>query len=585
MFSRPPAVRWDLAGFVGALVLGIVTLGGGALNPALAARPISSLLAFGAGFLWLSLPWTGPPTRRLLERLVLASPRWRFNLALAVLTTLVATAVSWALFQGVPHLDDSVSALFQAKIFATGRLTVPIPEGGDFFSMWCNIDARHGRGHMCSMYPPGHALILLPGLLLGVPWLVTPLFGGALVVATHELAARLYGRRVGRLSGLFAMCSPFVLMLSGTHLSHVPTAFLVVSSMWAIVRLRSTSRWVYGLAAGVCFALAFVTRPLTALGAGGVIALGALGTPECARRRWKGLVVGAMLAIVAAGSLAAWQREITGDWRTSGHSVSLGDSGRLGFREDQAYTPRVAWEHTRLRLRTLGHRVLGWPIPLFVVVLAPFLLMRAAWSDVWLLLVPLTLLGLYCFYYYLEFFFPARYIFSGVPMLIVLAARGYDVFANRLGETFESLGVWLPAALLGGCLTFAAWVYGPTYFESIPSNYGDVEARLARVIEGAGVDDAIVFMSGVDRLPEGTNNDLFNDFYATGFLRNDVDFAGPVLFARSYEGYDHLLAALHPERRYYLYRYNRARDRGRIFRMTFDGEAAILDPIRIEGGE
>ena len=427
--------------------------------------------------------------------------------------------------------------------------------------------------------------MLLPGLLLGVSWLITPLFGGALTVATHELATRLYGPRVGRLSGLLAMCSPFALMLAGTHLSHVPTAFFLVASMWSVERLRRTSRWEFGLAAGACFAAAFLIRPLSALAAGAVVGLGALGTPEAMRRRWRGLVVGLAIALAAAGVLAVWQQETTGDWRTPGHSVSLGDAGRLGFREAQGYSPQIGWDHTRLRLGVLNHRVLGWPIPLFVVALLPFLTLRARKEDAWLLLVPLALLGTYWLYYYLEFFFPARYIFSGVPMLIVLAARGYELFARRAAAVAGTPGEWLPAALLAGCIACATLVYGPMYFASIPSNHGDVEARLAELIAKAEIENALVFVAGVDRLPSGTNNDLFNDFYATGFLMNDVDFAGPILFARSYEGHDHRLAARHPGRRYYLYRYNRARDRGRLFGMRFDGETAILEPVRVGGPE
>ena len=151
---EPLATALAWAGFAGALILGTFSLSAGILNPALVARPIAGLIAFAGGFLWLALPWTGPPTRRAIERLVFESRRKTFNLVSALATTLFASVVSWALFQGVPHLDDSVSALFQAKILATGRVTVAIPDGGEFFSMWCNIDARHGRGHMCGIIHP-----------------------------------------------------------------------------------------------------------------------------------------------------------------------------------------------------------------------------------------------------------------------------------------------------------------------------------------------------------------------------------------------------------------------------------------------
>jgi 4-amino-4-deoxy-L-arabinose transferase-like glycosyltransferase len=87
------------------------------------------------------------------------------------------------------------------------------------------------------MYPPGLSLLLLPGILIGIPWLVIPVTSGLLVAATVALGAELAGERAGRLAGLFMLGFPFIGFLAGTHLSHVPAAWLIVCCWLAVVRL------------------------------------------------------------------------------------------------------------------------------------------------------------------------------------------------------------------------------------------------------------------------------------------------------------------------------------------------------------
>ncbi|HZY45067.1 MAG TPA: hypothetical protein VFF70_09995 [Anaerolineae bacterium] len=48
-------------------------------------------------------------------------------LVLCIATFVLATAVAWGVFDAMPHLEDEQANLFQAKVFASGYVTVSEP--------------------------------------------------------------------------------------------------------------------------------------------------------------------------------------------------------------------------------------------------------------------------------------------------------------------------------------------------------------------------------------------------------------------------------------------------------------------------
>jgi len=146
--------------------------------------------------------------RERLRAILLTSPDIVFYTGLFLAATLGYAVLTWRVFDGVPVLDDDVSSLMQARILATGHIRLPLPPHPEFFWIHCWLGVNQGLSHMCSMYPPGHPLVLLPGVLAGVPWLVTPLFGGALAVVTARAGQQLFNRATGRLAGVLSLGSP-----------------------------------------------------------------------------------------------------------------------------------------------------------------------------------------------------------------------------------------------------------------------------------------------------------------------------------------------------------------------------------------
>ena len=135
----------------------------------------------------------------------------------------------------------------------------------------------------------------------------------------------------------------------------------------------------------------------------------------------------------------------------------------------------------------------------------------------------------------------------------------------------------LAPAVIVGCTVFNAFLFIPSHTEIFGETYADVETVLPKVLADHDVSGSILFMDSIDRLADHT--DPFNDFYATGFMRNALDFDGDIVFARNLKERNHELANRHPDRTCYLYRYHRGLDKGLLYRMYFEGDSYEVKPV------
>lgn len=576
-----PGSRRDIA-FLAAIAL---AAGAAVFLPSLRAvfpdaavnHPVPALLCLAAGVaaaLWNKLAGL----RSRASGLVFDSGAARFNFALAAAAAAVYAAAGLWFLDGLPYLDDDAAALWQARVFASGRLLLPLPEHAEFFDMFGMLGARAWLGHWMSMYPPGLPLALVPGVWLGAPWLVNPLLGGGLCAMTAITGEELFARRAGRIAGLMAMFSPFVSGLSSTHLSHTPAAFFLVLCLWATVRLtRSGGRW-YGAVAGAAWAMAFLCRPLTALAVGAAIALFPLVNIRGALKAWRAVALALMLAASGCAGLAAWQKVSTGDASVPGHLIGMGRRGKWGFeRLDWArrHTPAAAVGHTLDRARAVNGKLLGWPLPALLLVFWPLLSGRGGWKEAWLVLPWFALLCWYAFYWYFESCYPGRYTFSAAPMLIVAAARGYVSLEAGLARARR---FWpaLPPALLAGGLLFSAAVGMPGNYSLFVPPRGDLERVLPDVLARHGVRNAVVFMRAQGR--GKAESGPMNDYYASGFIRNSLGLDGDIVYARDLADQNARLAAAYPGRRYCLYTYHRDSDTGDLREIEFENNRLESGP-------
>ncbi len=558
-----------------ALVLSLLR-GGPPLHPQVTASAALFLLCLAAGLVL----FFGPRPVGIgaaLSRLVFESPRPAFNASLFLGASVIGTAVSLVLFQGLPYLDDGISSLFQARIFARGALTLPLPPHAGFYELFCVIGEKAGLGRWAGMYPPGWPALLLPGVLAGAPWLVTPLLGGALTVATAELGREVYDGKTGRIAGLAALASPLLVILSGTHLSHTATALFCALCLRSVLRLVRTGKVSDGIAAGAAWGAAFLCRPLDALLLGLLFALVPLFRWRRALGHWRAVASALAVAVLAAALLAAFQHAVTGDPLTPGHEVGMGKHGHFGFitlKGGKEHTPAKAVDFTLRRLRVMSDHLAGWPVPFFLMALLPFLALRPETPYSLLLIAcPLVLAGTFAFFWYFEMYFPGRYLASAAPMLLVLGARGALLAGRWAVGRGEKTGR-LAGALLTASLLFAFLADLPAEAREVRRRGGDVERTLPRVVERYGITNAVIFMDAVSVGIQ--EEEKLNDFFGAGFLRNTLDLDGDIVYARNLRDMNHQLVSAYPGRDYYLYRYDRDTRKAYLYRLIPEGRDYCL---------
>ena len=232
------------------------------------AHPLLAALLFGAGLALV----LAPRGARVLDRIARAaesvSPA-AFGLFLFVVGTVFYALVSWRVFGALPVLDDDTCSLMQARIFLSGRVTIPLSPNPDFFWLHFWLNHLHGLPHQCAMYPPGHPALLAVGLAVGAPWLVMPVFGGLLAVLVSSVGRLLFDEESARLAGLLCVLSPMVCELSATHLAHAPTACGLLLAARGVLRCLERPSWADGALAGLGICLAFQCRTADAAVAGG----------------------------------------------------------------------------------------------------------------------------------------------------------------------------------------------------------------------------------------------------------------------------------------------------------------------------
>ncbi|MDH4046494.1 MAG: glycosyltransferase family 39 protein, partial [Gemmatimonadota bacterium] len=190
-----------------------------------------------------------PPTR--IDRWV----PWLLAAFVAVLSGWLAVTV----FERVPHMEDEVAFIFQAKQLASFGLTGPAPPVPDAFMTYL-LDTEAGRWFATTK--PGWPLVLAIGVSAGAPWLVNPVLAAVCVLLLHALALRLTDRGTAHLVGLLGATSPWVLFLAASQMGHILPLLLTVGAFLLIHMAVERQRPFLALAAGLALGYGVLTRPL-----------------------------------------------------------------------------------------------------------------------------------------------------------------------------------------------------------------------------------------------------------------------------------------------------------------------------------
>jgi len=469
----------------------------------------------------------------------------------------VALYVADVILQRMPHVQDSVAYLFQAKTFALGRLWVPTPPYPAFFAH--EFIVMDPAGRWFSKYPPGWPMLLALGVLVRAPWVVSPICGALSLLMLYRLGRDIYRPRVGLLAAGLGLSAPFLIFLSGSMMSHASGLLFALLLTWAFWRAsRSARPWRPAAVAGLAFGVLFLIRPYSALLVVIPFALYGLANvirrPDDAIRRYAPPVVAA-LPFVAA--FVVYNKIFTGDWFYPTQQlwwpfdqVGLGPThGPWG------YTPIDALNNTSRNLSELLEHGFGWPqFTTLALALVPFIARRARTWD-WLFLVGfLAVVGGYALWWADGIMYGPRFFYEGFGFLVLLTARGLDVALDlgrrgmgdpavliaRAPSVVAPALVYLLAAAL---IAFNLWFYLPGQWQ-LYQGYNYVNRAKVDAVAASGIHNALVFAD------VGKQYEWWE--YGMVFSANDPLLRGDVVYARDLgDAEDQKLLADFPGRSYY----------------------------------
>jgi 4-amino-4-deoxy-L-arabinose transferase-like glycosyltransferase len=491
----------------------------------------------------------------------------------------------------MPYVPDSIAYVFQAKILASGHMSVdppPVPAAFQFFDPSPIVVTGD---HWAAQYPFGHPAMLALGELAGAPWLVPPLLAGASVLMLAAAGRRLYDGRVALIAAVLLATSPFFIMQATNLMSHNTALFFLAGALLCMT-IADRRPVVYGLAAGLLFGLFMNTRPLTAAALAVPFGLWLLWrlVPREGRARWA-LHVAAFVAggALMLGGYALYNYGTTGDAFSTGYQqtgVSFfepsggtpgGDNGgggdiggAIGVGGDHRFTQGLQNERVQMALLTLVLH--GWPVWVgLAFVLLPFLLGTRRLADWWLLSCAISVMAVWVLYEGDGVMWGPRYWFEAIPFLMLLAARGADRTADLLARAAAALRardidaaatpMWASRAIMFSCIgvlvTYSlwAWLLGahPTWkADFVPTKAADmgtyfgIDDRIPRMVEERDIHDALVLVQYCSS---------FN-CYGSVFWRNDPGLDGDIVYASDTpERRDAIIAAF-PRRSVYIADYN-----------------------------
>jgi hypothetical protein len=464
----------------------------------------------------------------------------RFALLTAIAVAVVCAVLSVVVYERHPHVPDEVAYLFQARTFATGRITLPNPPVPSAFELYL---LKSGPQGWFSPVPPGWAAMLAPGAFIGAAWLVNPALTGLNVLLVYLVLQPLYGRRVARLSTLLFAVSPWNLFLGMSFMSQTFTLSCALLATYAVITARRTDQARWAWLGGVMLGVAAAVRQLDAMVIAGALGLWAIGFGG-RRLRYSGtfgLVVGALLG---TAPLLAFNQYFTGKMSTfpimayndvvygkGANAYGFGKDRGMGWALDPnpGHGPVDGMINSALNVAATQVELFGWSVGSLLLVYAFVLRGRVTTADRLMLgLIALTWLAYFFNYFSGGPDFGARYWFLMIVPFVALTARGALTLRSpspRAPGSESSSAVDTPLLTgiavmsLAALLVFVPWRSADKYWH-FRGMRGDIPAMAAT----HGFGNALVLIAGRD----------FPDFAsAAAYNSLDLDQSGPVYARRT----------------------------------------------------
>jgi 4-amino-4-deoxy-L-arabinose transferase-like glycosyltransferase len=380
---------------------------------------VAMMVSRGRADAWLQALW----------HRVMAIPERRFTWLAALLLAMLSLLCCLFVFDANPRNVDGFAQLFQARMFLSGHLWVPVPAE---LANFATLQMILGPDRWYSQYPPGQSLVLAMGLLAGGWWLLNPLIAVVFSLATYRVARWIAGESVARLAVLVLCVSPFVVAVAGSEMSHLGAAAIGMSAAAAATLVLDRRSLGWAAVCGLLLGIMTSFRPLDAVAA--AMVCGLMGLAWSPRRV---LDLAAMAAGGILGSIPTlwFNARTTGSPTKFGYTALWGPQHSLGFHPVPFGIPLTltrAIARSGMDLHQLNVYMLDSTIPVLVLVAAGYIVGRAdlrqrdgvAFAGI------ASLVGLLFFYWHRDVFYGPRFLYSIVAWFAIVAARAIVAMAR-----------------------------------------------------------------------------------------------------------------------------------------------------------
>lgn len=443
----------------------------------------------------------------------------------AVVAVIAAALLSWTAFERMPHVQDEIAYLFQARTFASGALTLPAPpEAAQPGLEYYLFDVRDGRWFPVTL--PGWPAVLALGILVGVPWLLNPLLAGISVLLAYDITRRRAGTDAGDLVALMMGTSPWVITAAASLMPHTLTLTLILFAWWLILRAEDTGKRQSRamILAGLSMGLIFTARPMDGLVMG---LLTGLWIVTGRQKPWLRAAEYSAGCIAVGLLLLAYNAHFTGNpflmpltgylnrlWGPGANAYGFGPDigppgGWSGLDLWVGHGPLEALFNTFNSVVSLQFEMLGWPIGSLALILAYLIWQKKLGFDLAMVIVAGVVIVVMALYWYADtYYLGPRYWYVAAFPFFYLSARGCEALRARLTRRDGSEIVRLDAALVVCCifglLVFTPW-RGVAKFYDYGGFYSLFRDEAAR---GTFGNDIVLFTEVGDRGSALVLNDL-----------------------------------------------------------------------------
>jgi hypothetical protein len=516
-------------------------------------------------YLWLRAD--GGAAARMDETVQRLHPHQNALLAVLIAGSAAASlAIDHAVLGGLPHTQDEVAYLFQARTYASGRLCWSPPASGLVPAFQTVFLVAEGE-RLYGKYPFGWPALLACGALIGLESLVNPALNAIVLLLFHRLLARHMSWRAALAGTALLASSPFFVLMGSSYMSHPASLamFLLLLSAYESLAARLRSGEARGAASdaligGTAVAALLTIRPLDAVvlavplyvhlaclvwrascGAGsdtgsGERSLRSRAVPDerslrsralrsrALRSRARGILAGLVMPpLVALALVCAYNHTLTGNallppFLKHNPADRPGFGPGVGTFAPEGHNAFKGVLNATFNMLALNEDLFGWPsLGLLPVVLG--LLLPAAWTGIERVLIACAA-GIYLLYFTFMghgLAFGPRYYHVLLPVYVWFALRGLAELVRRTGTGARAA---MPIAV--AFLTVVSLAsYWPARLQFLV-DYWDVLSRPSALLASVPADAGVIVVPDVK---VGRVRDLFDSFFSLNSL-NAADPAG-----------------------------------------------------------